>query len=156
MANNPVKWSALGAVVNLFAGATLQNKAAAAISALSAEVDNSQGNQYADFVLTWNPVSTPAAGGYVSVWLVKAMDGANYETLLGATLIPQRPANIIFPIGSEGSSAHVTQRITIGPVLLPPGKFKAVVQNNTSVATEDSSGVSLLDMYPYNDNLLTA
>jgi hypothetical protein len=153
--NNPIKWSALATVVNLFAADALKNLAAAGISGLSGEVDNTSGNQYADFVLLWNPVSTPAAGGYISAWLIKADDGTNYETLLGATLIPQRPADIIFPIGSEAASAHAAQRITVGPKVLPACKFKVVVQNNTSVANENTTSASLLDMYAYNDNLVT-
>jgi hypothetical protein len=156
MANNPIKWSALATAVNYFAAATLQNCLAAAIVNGTTEVDNTSGNQYADVVLTWNPVSTPAAGGYISLWFIKALDGTNYETELGATLIPQRPANVIIPIGSEGSSAHAAQCIAIGPVVLPACKFKVVLQNNTSVASENSSGASLLDLYPYNDNVVSA
>lgn len=155
MANNPIKWSALGTVVNLLAGATLQNCAAAAIVTGSVEVNNAAGDQYGLFKLTWNPVSTPAAGGCISVWLLQAVDGTNYETLLGATLIPQRPADISFPIGNEGSSAHAAQVVNM-LITLPPCKFKVVVQNNTSVASENSSGASLLDMYPVNDCLVTA
>ena len=153
--SNPIKWSALGTVVNLMAGATLQNCAAAAIVTGSVEVTNTSGDQYGEFVLLWNPVSTPAAGGYISVWLLEAVDGTNYETLLGATLIPQRPADLIFPIGDEAASAHAAQRIVLRTTL-PPCKFKAVLQNNTSVSSENSSGASLLDLYPVNDNLVTA
>lgn len=155
MANNPTQWSALGTVVHLFAGADLQNKAAAAITTGSVEVDNAAGNQYGVLRLFWDPTSTPAAGGYISVWFLHAVDGSNYETLLGATLIPQRPADAIFPIGTQGSSAHAQQIVDL-IVALPPCKFKAVLQNNTSVASANSSGVSLLDLYPVNDNLVTA
>ena len=153
--SNPIKWSALATVVNLFAADSLKALAAAGISGLSAEVDNTSGNQYGEFVLLWNPVSTPAAGGYISVWLIEAVDGANYETLLGATLIPQKPATLIFPIGSEAASGHAAQRIVMRATL-PPCKFKVVVQNNTSVANANTTSASLLDMYAYNDNLVTA
>jgi hypothetical protein len=149
----PVQWSAKGAVINAFSGAALQNCAAAAIVTSAVEVDNSGGDQYGEVVLLWNPVSTPEAGGNISVWWLEAVDGTNYETLHGATLIPQRRPDLVFPIGSEAGSAHDAQRIVLRSTL-PPCKFKAVLQNNTSVASENTSGASLLDIYPVNDTLV--
>jgi hypothetical protein len=158
MADNHIHWSTYSGHAHLFAGATLKDlgESGTGISALSGEVDGTAGDQYGDFVLLWDPVATPAAGGYISVWLVQAVDGTNYDTLLGATLIPQRPADIIFPIGAEAAAAHAAQRVTIGPVLLPPCKWKAILQNNTSQHSVNTDDLSTLDVYLYSDNMVSA
>jgi hypothetical protein len=155
MANNPVKWSAFGTHAHLLTAANMDHMDPNDVLT-SGEVDNSTGDQFADFILTVNPEAVFHAGDYFCAWLIKASDGTNYETLLNGT-VPARSPDIIWPVGVEAASGHAAQIITVGPVLLPAGKFKCVLQNKSNeILEEAANGNSTLDMYPYNDNIVSA
>lgn len=151
MADNPVKWSALGTVVHALTGVAttgLRNMAAAALI-LGAEIDNSAGSQYALFDFKVKGADTFHAGDYFSFWFIKAPDGTNYED---GAVAPARPADVVIPV----RLVNTQQRIAVGPVGLPPGKFKVLAQNNTNHLTTDVDNETLLDLYMVNDNLVTA
>src|SRR4030067_587328 len=58
----------------------LNNLAAAAFSAAGTEVDNSINlDQYGWLELDYDLAANPAVGGYMSLFLLKALDGTNYE-----------------------------------------------------------------------------
>jgi hypothetical protein len=154
MANNPVQWSALSSVVHAVTGVAttgMRNQAAAAV-VLGAEVDNSSGYQYGVFFLTVTHADTPHAGDYLGAWLVKAVDGTNYETPMTTTNVYARPVDLVFPVLLLATK----QIVTVGPVLLPPGKFKVAIQMGANHGTANANDTdSLLELYMVNDNLVT-
>lgn len=99
---------------------------------LGAEIDNSgNGDMYADFeLLLAEQGSARSAGAFVALYILPSVDGTNF-CYGGDSLDP--PANTWranFPL-----DAAVTARYTtITHVLLPAGKFKILVMNETGQA----------------------
>ncbi|HOQ61080.1 MAG TPA: hypothetical protein PKZ08_10700 [Vicinamibacterales bacterium] len=152
MADNPTKWSALGTHTELIATASLKNLANGA-GVLGAEVDNSVGSQYAYVELSCKGASAFSAGGYVGIWLVHAVDGTNYEDgSATGPVTPARPADIVIPVRATTAQ----QRQVVGPVLWPPGKFKALLVNATGQAFTNADNENTLYYRTFNDNLVTS
>lgn len=151
MANNPIKWSAYGTYTELIATASLQNIANAG-AALGGEIDNTAGDQYADITLLIDLATAATAGGYVSLWFVRAVDGTNYETW-DASNIPPRPADVVIPVRSSATDSQFTY---VGPVMWPQGKFKCLLQNNTGQTMTNTVNLNKLYYRAYSDNLVTA
>ena len=153
MANNPVKWSALGSPVTGCPSTSGLKNLGNGNHALGAELDNSAGDQYAYFDLYVRGADVFHAGDYVSVWFLKAVDGTNYEDGAAGTpgTTPSRVADLAIPV----RLVNTQQRIAVGPVLLPPCKFKCLVQNTTNHAFTNTDNENVLVFYPANDNLVT-
>jgi hypothetical protein len=151
MASNLTKWSAYGTYTELIATASLKNIATTA-AVLGSEVDNTAGYQYADLTLLIDLATAATAGGYVSLWFVRAVDGTNYETW-DASNIPPRPADVVIPVRSNAADSQAT---FVGPVLWPQGKFKCLFQNNTGQTTTNTDNLNKLYFRAYSDDLITA
>jgi hypothetical protein len=153
MADNPVKWGALDSYTTVLSSANLKNLLT--LDAVTgSEIDNTANYQYADFDLYIRFASAPAAGIYVSVWLLQAVDGTNYEDGSGTTtpVLPTRPADLQFPVAAVSTQ----QRIALRMRTLPNGKFKPYFYNNTTVGLTNTDNENILSYRRYNDNLVTA
>lgn len=71
-----------------------------------------------------------AVSGAVFVWFLNSVDGTNYEDG-SASIIPARPANLIFPLRSVTSTA---QRIILDQMPLPTGSFFVLLAQNSGQA----------------------
>lgn len=150
--NNQAKWSAYSAAkAALFAAGGLKNLATAAGAITATPVDNTAGDQYADLELLIDLATAATAGGYVSFWFIRALNGSNYESG-SATVFPARPPDLKIVVRSTVDDSQV---VTVGAVLWPQGLFKIVFQNNTGQTTTNTDNLTQLSFRSYDDNLVT-
>lgn len=101
---------------------------------------------YGDFVLTVAFGSSPTLGTPVNLFLVPATDGTNYGTA-DSTHIPANCGKGSFHVFNQTSS----QKLIIQGVVLPPTKFKVMVENGTNQAFTSSGNT--VEMLPYREQL---
>jgi len=96
-------------------------------SAQSAAIDNLTGlYQYMEVELVLASL-TPTGTPYCSVYLVKEIDGTNYEDL---TTSASHLVVAVLPF----STAVAAKRIVVANILIPPCAFKLAVQNQAGPA----------------------
>lgn len=99
---------------------------------LSSEVDNSSGGGspervYGDFELYVGFGSAPTAESPINLYLVAALDATNYE--VGDGTDAARTNTLIGTMNVlNGTTA---KRFTVKNIMLPPSKFKILVENKT-------------------------
>ena len=79
----------------------------------------------------------PGANTAVLVWLLREIDGTNYEDG-GASVTPTRVPDVMF----SPRPVNTAQRIVM-PVDLPPGNFRALLRNDATGQAFASSGNTL-------------
>lgn len=93
---------------------------------ISAAIDNTNGHQYIDFVLSAH--LDAATASYVNLWMVKSLDGGTtYErgsVSSRVITVPARPADWVFPLAASADQQHVAS----GKCLAPSCHFKVLVQ----------------------------
>lgn len=141
-----VKWEASPAGAQQLS-TELNSLANNTLSAGSAAYDNSANlNVYAWFELNvtfgTNPSDTPPM---VDLYAAKSLDGTNYES---APVTGGAGQQHMF-LGSFQVLANTSaQRVTLGPVLLPPCKLKFYLDNQTGQSMASSGNT--LHVYPNN------
>jgi len=111
------------------------------ISTASAAIDNSTAlDLYDDLTLTLATQSARSAGATVSVHMVQAVDGTNYDDV--EATCGQLVA--VFPL----DAATTARQCTVRDVPIPPGLFKYFVKNNTGQAFAASG--NLLERRPHS------
>ena len=105
-------------------------------------------DQYAWAKLTVDFVSAPSAGAYCQLFMVKALDGTNYEQGSDTVEPAQNISVGSFPLLASTAAQHVT----IGPFLLPPYKVKFILLNKSGQAFPASG--SLVEIFTSNDEAL--
>jgi hypothetical protein len=113
----------------------LNSIANAAISAASSAIDNTSNlDLYDDLTFT---IATQggarSAGATVSVLMVQALDGTNYDDV--DTTCGQLVA--VFPL----DAATTARQVSVRDVPIPPGLFKYFVRNNTGQAFASSGNI---------------
>jgi hypothetical protein len=106
----------------------LNSLANATASASSAAIDNTSAlNLYHDLTLTVAVQgSTRSAGATVSVFMVMALDGTNYDDVNATTA----ELVAVFPLDAVTTARQATRR----DVPIPPGLFRYFIVNNTGQA----------------------
>lgn len=105
----------------------LNSLANAALSAQSAAIDNlTDLYQYMELELVLASL-TPTGGPYCQVYLVKQIDGTNYEDL-------STSASHLVVASFPMSTAAAAKRIVVANILIPPCAFKLAVQNQAGPA----------------------
>lgn len=131
------KWSALGTDTSYLT--TGLNSMASAARVLGAEIDNTSGRD--TFALVELDLaaqgSARSAGAQVRLYVIKCMDGTNYE--MGSDSVVPQPSTWV---GSFALDAATTARNVQIAVPLPPCKFKFLLENVTGQAFA-SSGTTL-------------
>jgi hypothetical protein len=89
-----------------------------------------------DVEVTINGSATPNAGGYLALWFLRSKDGGStFETLRATPSSTvnalQRPPDLIVPLSNSAYSAG--DLCWAVDAVLPPGSFKAVIQNLSGV-----------------------
>ncbi len=144
-----VLWDAAAVSRGNVLSTELNNLAAAAFSAAGTEVDNSTNlDQYGWLELDYDLAANPAAGGYMTLFLLKALDGTNYEGAGDGTNGPGGHAIVaVIPIQfTADNAAHIAMSQMFR---LPPCKIKFVLQNNCSAAFAASG--SVVELFTAND-----
>lgn len=68
----------------------------------------------------------PTANTCMTLWILRALDGANYEDG-SATVTPLRSPDAFFPLRAVTTAQRIVKR-----VLLPPGLFKILLKNDAT------------------------
>jgi len=151
---NAVKWSALGSYTTAISGTTLAptlKNLGAAARVLGNEIDNTLAPPSGRFTLSeWDLlvkfITAPAAGAYLSLYFMQAVDGTDYQDG-DASVVPPQSAWV----GNFLARAVATsQRIALSGVRLPPTKFKPLVTNNGSTGLSNTDGDSILSFVTYD------
>lgn len=93
--------------------------------------------QEADLELTVSFGTAPSPGG-LAVWLLRRIDGTNFENANASTTPPARMPDVIIPV----QAVTGTQRITVS-LPMPPADFKVCVKNDSTGQSFASSGNTL-------------
>jgi len=133
------KWGNVSSVTTLLTTElnSLANNAASAASSAIANQTNL--DVYADVWLhlaSWSP----AAPNYCTLYILEAVDGSTYPSATAGVLRNQ-PSQILCTFALD-TTASTAQDVVVRNVVLPPGSFK-VVLDNQSGATLASSGSSV-------------
>ncbi len=143
------KWGNLSSPVSLLTTElnSLANNAASAASSAIANETNL--DVYADIELVLATLS-PAAPNYCTLYLLEAIDGTNYPSATAGVLRNQ-PVHILctFPLDTSASTA---QRVVARNVMLPPGSFKVVLDNQSGAALASSGNTVKMITYDVNLN----
>lgn len=145
---NIAKWGNLSSPVSLLTtelNALANNAASAASSAIANQTNL---DVYADIELVLASLS-PAAPNYATLYILEAIDGSNYPSATAAVLRNQ-PSQILCTFALD-TTAATAQRVVVRNVLLPPGSFKVVLDNQAGVALGGTGNT--VKMITYNVNL---
>lgn len=142
------KWNTPSSIVSVLT-TELNSLANGSMSAASGAINNDTNlDMYGDLELNLGALS-PTAGGYVSVYIAEAPDGTNYPAPSAADQRLQ--TNALLCTFAVSTTASTAQRLVARNVLLPPGKFKLYVDNQSGGAMAASGNT--LKLLPYNLNL---
>jgi hypothetical protein len=107
---------------------------------LSDEIDNST-NKY--LLVDWDLVLGSAAftgtDSGIEIYLIKSVDGTNYPTWTGNGTSDEQENTPFYRDFAPTTGTTAAQRITGGPIVVPPGKYKWAFRNRGNV-TLPSSG----------------
>jgi len=145
--SNIGKWKAPSSVVSLLTtelNSLANNTASAASSAIANETNL---DVYADIWLHLASL-TPTGAPYINLYILEAIDGSTYPSATGSVLRNQ-PQHLLCSFILDTTAA--AQDVIVRGVMLPPGSFK-VVADNQSGPTLAASG-SYVKMITYNLDL---
>lgn len=157
MANNLVKWSALGTFTTLIAGGASSPtlKALASGSAKIGDPVDPTGSGdryvYCDLDLYVRFASAPAAGSYVEIYFVRSVDGTNYED--GSDSVT--PAALALVARIPVRAVDTQQRIAVARLVLPGVKFKPLVKNTANQAFTNTNDENVLSYRVYTEDIVT-
>lgn len=142
------KWNTPSSIVSVLT-TELNSLGSGSMSAASAAINNDTNlDMYGDLELNLGALS-PTAGGYVAVYIAEAADGTNYPAPSAADQRLQ--TNALLCTYAVSTTASTAQRLVVRNVLLPPGKFKLYVDNQSGGAMAASGNT--LKLLPYNINM---
>jgi len=145
---NPILWEAAPSSQGNVLSTELNSLANGSRTNGGQVIDNSVNlDKYGWFELNVTFGSAPNADGYVALYLVTALDGTNYASG-SSTVAPGAGAWVInIPV----NAVNTAQNKQVGPVLLPPAKFKVIAENKTGQAFPASG--SVIKLYTANDEI---
>jgi hypothetical protein len=144
------KWTSYNAADTAVAGASM-NALANTAYALGAAIDNTSGLfLYGDIsIVLSSAISLPAGSPpTVGIWILPSFDGTNYPTPPGATA-GVAPANLLAGTIAMVASTSTSIMMARG-LVLPPAKFKVLIQNGLGVAFP-STNTSTCLLYRYGE-----
>lgn len=122
----------------------------ATMSVASAAIANQTNlDLYADFVLHLAALS-PAAGAFITVYALEALDDATFPAPSDAALRLQIQ-QILFSI-QLGQDVTTAQDIVVRNVLLPPHAFKLKLDNQSGVSLAATGNTLSISQYNVNEN----
>jgi hypothetical protein len=143
------KWGNVSSVVSLLT-TELNALGSATASAASAAIANQTNlDVYADIGLHLASLS-PAAGAYGALYILEALDGSTYPSATGSVLRNQ-PQQMLCTFQLD-TTAATAQDLVVRNVLLPPGSFKVVYDNQAGVALGATGNTVKMITYNINEN----
>lgn len=148
------KWTSYGSPDTLMVGASMNALGLAAYASSAqnsgAPIDNTTTLAlYMDIGLTLSSAVTCGSGAaFVSVWLIPSLDGGTSYPTPPGTSATAPPAGMLAGNIQAVAGASFTSGVLRG-VVIPPGKYHTVMQNNLGVAFP-STGNTLLG-YRYGE-----
>jgi hypothetical protein len=146
-------WSALGTFTVGIAGdsssPTLKGLVGTDGKVLGNVIDNGDAaarNVFALWELRLRFAAAPGDAKSVELYFVKSTDGTNYEDGDTSTLPSSTAFVCAFPVKNVGTQQH----IIVDKIVLPPGKFKPFVRNNTGAAFTSTDNENVLSYAIYN------
>lgn len=101
--------------------------------------------EFISFQLSVTYGTTPTAGAYVGLWLVKSLDATVYEE--GSTTIdPARNEDVYLPL----LLSTAAQVISVTGIVIPPFAFKVLVRNKAGQAMAASGNILKYSRYIEN------
>lgn len=136
------KHSAYTASIASILTTELNSLANSSNTAASSEIDNTTDlNLYHDLTLTVAAQgSARSAGATITVYLIMALDGTNYDDVDATTA----EVAAVFPLDAATTARQATRR----DIPIPPGKFKYFIRNSTGQALAASG--NLLEYRAHN------
>ena len=148
---NKILWDAVATSRGTVLTTELDNLAAAAFSAAGTEIDNATNlDQYAWVEFDYDFADNPHAGDYVTLFMLKALDGTNYQGAGDGTNGPGAHA-VVAAIPINFTADHAAHVAMSGVFRLPPCKIKFVLQNNGTRALAASG--SVVELFTANDEV---
>lgn len=142
------KWNTPSSIVSVLT-TELNSLSTNTMATVSAAINNDTNlDMYCDLELNLGALS-PTAGGYVAVYIAEAADGTNYPAPSSADQRLQ--TNALLCTFAVSTTAATAQRLVARNVVLPPGKFKIYLDNQSGGAFAASGNT--LKLLPYNLNL---
>jgi len=142
------KWNAPSSVVSLLTTELNSLGSASATVASGAIANQTNLDLYADLWLHLASFS-PGTNPYVTVYILEAIDGSTYPSAT-ASVLRNQPSQVLCVIPLD-TTAATAQDVVVRNVLLPPGSFKVVLDNQSGAALASSGNT--LKMITYNQNL---
>lgn len=141
------KWNTPSATVTAIS--TALNALASAAMASTATISNQTNlDMYVDLEVNLAAFS-PSAGAFIGIYILEAIDGSNFPAQSAADLrLTSTQLLCVVPIGTTGATA---QRVAARNIVIPPGAFQLVLDNQTGTAFAASGNT--LKFNPYNTNL---
>ena len=145
---NAILWQAAPNSRGNVLSTELNALAAGSRSNAGTAIDNSANlDQFGWLELNVDFVSAPAAGGYLSIYMVLALDGTNYAD--GSSSVDPGPDALVCNIPILASTA--AQNKQVGPIPLPGAKVKFLLANNTSQALPATG--TTLELFTSNNEI---
>jgi len=108
----------------------LANSAANTLCAAGSAFQNTAGLLYADVEFLAGGTTTPVAGAFLELWLLRSLDGGTSYEDGSATVAPGRPCDITIMVRA---GTTITPRAGASGLILPPGFYKPIARNQTGV-----------------------
>lgn len=118
------------------------NALAAGSNATGSTIANSASRYlFADFELYLGIGASVAAGGYQSLYLIKSVDGTNYE--YGSATVDPPISALVGIFQNPAVAASTACRMTLERVPLPNTTFKPVISNDNASGATNATGNEL-------------
>lgn len=144
------KWGNLTGPTTILSGGAINGLTTNTMSSASSTITNNTNlDMYIDIEILLASLS-PAAGSYVALYILEAIDGSNFPAQSDADLrltSTQLLCNI--PTGVAASTA---QRIAVRNVVIPPGAFQLKLDNQTGVTLNAAGNTVKYNSYDTNLN----
>ena len=142
------KWKAgtnpPGTPLTVFTGAAINSLANNTATAASTAIANQTNlDLYADIWLHLGSL-TPTAGGYVTIYILEAIDSSTYPSAT-ASILRNQPSHVLVTMSLD--TAVGAQDVVVRNVLLPPASFKLVLDNQSGVSLNAAGNTLTLITY---------
>jgi len=135
-----VRWGAYELPVTLLGSNVLAGLANTGISAPGDDIINTGGSLYCNLEFVAGAAFSPASFAMLDLWVLRSIDGGVSFEDGAAGFLPSRDADLIIAVRA-GSS--IIPRAGGGPLVLPPGHFKAMARNRLGVSIPNGSLVRI-------------
>ena len=147
--SNIGKWNAPSGPTSLLTTELNSLASGSATAASSAIANQTNLDMYADLWLHLASFS-PGTNPYVVVYILEAIDGSTYPSAT-ASVLRNQASQVLCTIPLD-TTAATAQDVVVRNVLIPPGSFKVVLDNQSGAALASSGNTLKMNTYDLNLN----